>query len=318
MTPPLPFPVLMGPTASGKSALAIACARAFHGEIISADSMQVYRELNIGTAKPSPEEQREIPHHLIDILDLQERFDLFSFRDRAEALIAEIRKRGKLPILAGGTGLYLRAVLYGLDNMPSDRELRKKLDAEFDHPEGFEKLKELMRQRAPDDYAKSSMHRRRLIRSYEILLLTGKSMTELQKSWKRNPPRRDAVQFVLQWDREELKRRIRLRCEEMLRAGWIEETRRLRDRGLFSAPTAWQALGYPLIRDYLDGTIPREALPDRIATATWQFARKQLIWFRGQHPGAVPLDMTRSEKQLLEQIHDALEQQRQKNLSLPE
>ena len=303
MTPPLPFPVLMGPTASGKSALAIACARAFHGEIISADSMQVYRELNIGTAKPSPEEQREIPHHLIDILDLQ-----FSFRDRAEALIAEIRERGKLPILAGGTGLYLRAVLYGLDNMPSDRELRKKLDTEFDHPEGFEKLKDLMRQRAPDDYAKSCMHRRRLIRSYEILLLTGKSMTELQKSWKRNPPRRDAVQFVLQWDREELKRRIRLRCEEMLRAGWIEETRRLRDRGLFSAPTA----------DYLDGTIPREALPDRIATATWQFARKQLIWFRGQHPGAVPLDMTRSVNKLLEQIHDALEQQRQKNLSLPE
>ena len=211
-----------------------------------------------------------------------------------------------------------KSVLYGLDNMPSDRELRKKLDAEFDHPEGFEKLKDLMRQRAPDDYAKSCMHRRRLIRSYEILLLTGKSMTELQKSWKRNPPRRDAVQFVLQWDREELKRRICLRCEEMLRAGWIEETRRLRDRGLFSAPTAWQALGYPLIRDYLDGTIPREALPDRIATATWQFARKQLIWFRGQHPGAVPLDMTRSEKQLLEQIHDALEQQRQKNLSLPD
>lgn len=300
----------MGPTASGKSALALACARAFDGEIISADSMQVYRGLDIGTAKPTPEERREIPHHLIDILDLQERFDLFSFREQAEAWIADIRARGKLPIPAGGTGLYLRALLYGLDNMPSDRELRKKLDAEFDSPEGFEKLKEIMRKRAPDDYAKSSMHRRRLIRSYEILLLTGKSMTELQKTWKRNEARPDAVQFLLLRDREDLKRRIRLRCEEMLRSGWIEETRRLREQGLFSAPTAWQALGYPLIREFLDGTIPRDSLAERISTATWQFARKQLVWFRGQHPGAVALDMSASTDELLERIHSALERQK--------
>lgn len=300
-----PFPVIMGPTASGKSALALACARRFRGEIISADSMQVYRGLNIGTAKPSSREQREIPHHLIDILDLQERFDLFSFRDRTEERIAEIRSRGNLPILAGGTGLYLRAVVYGLDNMPADRELRKKLDAEFDNPDGFERLKEIMRKLAPDDYEKSALHRRRLIRSYEINLLTGKSMCELQKTWAKAGPRADAVQFVLQWDREELKRRIRLRCEAMIRSGWIEETRQLRSRGLFDAPTAWQALGYPLVRDFLDGKIPRDELAERIATATWQFARKQLTWFRGQHPEAIPLDMRKPEEELLQTIQSA-------------
>lgn len=305
MPDPSPFPVIMGPTASGKSALALALARLYHGEIISADSMQVYRGLNTGTAKPTPREQQEIPHHLIDILDLQERFDLFSFRDRAEELIAAIRSRGRLPILAGGTGLYLRAVVYGLDDMPSDRALRAELDAEFDHPEGFERLKTIMRQLAPDDYEKSSMHRRRLIRSYEIYRLTGKSMSELQKTWKKSGPRKDAVQFVLQWERDELKRRIAARCEEMLRSGWIEETERLREQGLFSAPTAWQALGYPLIRDFLDGGIPRGELADRISTATWQFARKQLTWFRGQHPEAIPLDMRRPPDELLSIIRTA-------------
>lgn len=305
MPEPSPFPVIMGPTASGKSALALALARLYHGEIISADSMQVYRGLDIGTAKPTRQEQQEIPHHLIDILDLQERFDLFSFRERTEELIAAIRSRGRLPVLAGGTGLYLRAVVYGLDDMPSNRTLRAELDAEFDHPEGFERLKEIMRRLAPDDYAKSSMHRRRLIRSYEIYRLTGKSMCELQKTWKTSGPRKDAVQFILQWDREVLKNRIAARCGEMLRSGWIEETERLREQGLFSAPTAWQALGYPLIRDFLDGAIPHGKLAERIATATWQFARKQLTWFRGQHPEAIPLDMRKSPDELLNIIRTA-------------
>ena len=155
MPEPSPFPVIMGPTASGKSALALALARLYHGEIISADSMQVYRGLDIGTAKPTRQEQQEIPHHLIDILDLQERFDLFSFRERTEELIAAIRSRGRLPVLAGGTGLYLRAVVYGLDDMPSDRTLRAELDAEFDHPEGFERLKEIMRRLAPPSISSS-------------------------------------------------------------------------------------------------------------------------------------------------------------------
>jgi len=297
-----PFPVIMGPTASGKSALAIEIARKYNGEIISMDSMQVYRGLDIGTAKPTPEERKLIPHHLIDILNLHERADLFSFRDNAESLIAEIRFRGRLPIPAGGTGLYLRALMYGLDNMPADRALRDRLNAEFDSEDGFRKLKKIMRTEVPDDYEKWNMHRRRLLRAYEIHLLTGKSMTELQKTWKKAGPRPDARQFVLDWDRELLKKRIRERCILMLNSGWIEETRALTAQGLFSTPTAWQALGYPLIRDFLDGRLTRSELEEKISTATWQFARRQITWFRGQHKEAVRIPMPMPPEQILDLI----------------
>ena len=302
------FPVIMGPTASGKSALSLELARRLGGEIISVDSMQVYRGLDIGTAKPTPEERKEIPHHLIDILDIGERADLFTFHDKAEALIAEIRSRGRLPIPSGGTGLYLRALVYGLDNMPADESLRRQINAEFDNDLGFETLKKIMREKVPDDFEKWHQHRRRLLRAYEVFLLTGKSFTSLQKTWKSAGPRQDAVQFVLQWERDELKRRIRERCRTMLENGWIEETERLAERGLFSAPTAWQALGYPLIGEYLRGEFSRNELEDRIVTATWQFARRQLTWFRGQHKEAVVLAMPSPMPVLLEQIVTALGQ----------
>lgn len=302
----LPFPVIMGPTASGKSALALELARRYNGEIISADSMQVYRGLDLGTAKPAPEERREIPHHLIDILEIGERADLFTFRDRAEELIADIRSRGRLPILAGGTGLYLRAVVYGLDNMPADTGLRKKLNEEFDHEPGFEKLKAVMREKAPDDFEKWHQHRRRLLRAYEVFLLTGKSFTSLQKTWKSAGPRKDAAQFVLQWDRGLLKQRIRERCIQMLNSGWIEETERLAKQGLFSAPTAWQALGYPLIGEYLEGRIPGTELAERISTATWQFARRQLTWFRGQHKEAFSIEMPQPAEKAAELVFSML------------
>lgn len=301
-----PFPVIMGPTASGKSSLAIAAALAFHGEIISMDSMQVYRGLDIGTAKPSPEERKTVPHHLIDILDIQERTDLFSFREKAETAIREIRSRNRLPIPAGGTGLYLRALIYGLDDMPADRELRDRINAQYDSPEGFPVLLEIMKKDVPDDYEKWNRHRRRLLRAYEIYLLTGKSMTELQKTWKKAGPRPDARQFVLDWDREHLKRRIRERCSAMLAGGWIEETEHLEKAGLFESPTAWQALGYPLIRDFLHGKLDRNELEEKISTATWQFARRQITWFKGQHPEAILLAMPCPEKELLSKIRSVL------------
>ena len=301
-----PFPVIMGPTASGKSALAIAAALEFDGEIISMDSMQVYRGLDIGTAKPSPEEQRKVPHHLIDILDISERADLFTFRSMAEEKIREIRSQGKLPIPAGGTGLYLRALVYGLDNMPADQALRDRINAQYDSEEGFPLLLEIMKSKVPDDFEKWHLHQRRLLRAYEIFLLTGKSMTELQKTWKKAEPRSDARQFILDWDRDELKRRIRERCSMMLKSGWIEETVLLEKRGLFESPTAWQALGYPLIRDFLHGKLDRNELEERISIATWQFARRQITWFKGQHPEAVHLAMPQPGKTLLDKIKSEL------------
>ncbi len=300
------FPVIMGPTASGKSALALELAGRLGGEIISLDSMQIYRGLDCGTAKPSTEERKRIPHHLIDILEPAERSDLFTIAELAEKAVSEIRSRGKLPIAAGGTGLYVRAFVYGLDNVPADPELRRRLDSEFDSDSGFEKLKVIMEEKSPADYELWKAHRRKLIRAYEVFLLTGGSMAERLRAWKEHGPRADAVQFVLEWPREELRKRIEERCRTMLENGWIEETERLEQQGLFRTPTAWQALGYPIISEYLHGKVPREKLPELISNATWQFARRQMTWFRGQHREAIPLAMPRPLRELAVDVESHL------------
>ena len=285
------FPVIMGATASGKSSLALELARRYRGEIISADSMQIYRELDKGTAKPTPEELKEIPHHLVNILNMQERSDVFSMVSRMESAVQEIRERKNLPIVAGGTGLYLRALLYGMDDVPADQSLRKQLDSQFDSPEGHEQLKCIMERECPSDYFRWKDHPRKLIRAREVFLLCGTEMTVLQKAWKERPPRMDAVSFLLVWDREELNRRIFLRCGEMLENGWIEETERLMSIGLFETPTAWQALGYSIIRDHLLGKIKKDDLCEKISIATRQFAKRQMTWFTGQHPEAIRIPM---------------------------
>ena len=285
------FPVIMGATASGKSSLALELAARFHGEIISADSMQLYRELDKGTAKPTRDELAKIPHHLVNILNMTERSDVFSMVSRMEQAVKEIRERGNLPIVAGGTGLYLRALLYGMDDVPADQKLRKQLDERFDSPEGHEELKQIMEQECPSDFARWKEHPRKLLRAREVFLLCGKEMTVLQKAWKERPPRTDAVSFLLVWDREELNRRIFLRCGEMLENGWIEETERLMSQGLFETPTAWQALGYSIIREYLLGNVKRSELCEKISIATRQFAKRQMTWFTGQHPEAVRIPM---------------------------
>jgi len=287
----LPFPVIMGATASGKTALAIEIARKLSGEIISADSMQVYRGLDIGTAKPTPEERKEIPHHLIDIADLSERFDVFRFADEAEKCLVKIRAEGHLPIVAGGSGLYLRALLYGLDPMPSDPVLRAEIDRKFDNDEHFGELCAVMETEDPEDFARFSSNRRKLLRAREVFLLSGQPMVRLQERWKTTPPRSDACSFVLVWEPAELKQRIRTRCHEMLKAGWIEEAEHFLHAGLNRAPTAWQVLGYREIAAYLAGKISRADLPEKIAVATWQFARRQNTWFRTQHPEALRIPM---------------------------
>lgn len=296
---PVRFPVIMGPTASGKSALALALASAFNGEIISADSMQIYRGLNIGTAKPSPSEQAAVPHHLIDIADITEKYDVFRFLNEAENCIADIRARKKLPVIAGGTGLYLRALMYGLDPLPADPVLRGELDRKYDNDEHYPELCTLMEQEDPEDFAKFSMNRRKLLRAREVFLLSGQPMSRLQDRWKKIPARPDACSFVLVWENAELRRRIELRCGEMLRSGWIEEAEHFLKNGLHTAPTAWQVLGYKEIASYLKGELSRRELPERIATATWQFARRQNTWFRTQHPEAVRLALPQTADNLM-------------------
>jgi tRNA dimethylallyltransferase len=295
--------VITGPTASGKSDISMEIARRFSGEIISADSMQLYKGLDIGAAKPSEQERKSIPHHLIDLFEISERLDVFSYVELADRAICEIRKRGHVPVITGGTGMYIRALLYGLDPLPSNPELRTKLDAEFDSESGFERLKELMAVKDPKDFQRWNQHRRKLIRALEVFEITGKSITELQKTWKENPTLRyDVVARTLTWNRETLKQRIEIRTDKMLQSGWIEEAEEMIKQGLLNSPTAHQALGYKIIAEYLGGGIDHETMRARIITSTWQYARRQITWFKNQHPESKPLNMPANLENLVGEI----------------
>jgi tRNA dimethylallyltransferase len=281
--------VIMGPTASGKSALALKWAQQRGGEIVSIDSMQVYRGLEIGTAQPTPEERKLVPHHLVGFMDIRERVEVFSFCERADAAIADIAARGRVPILAGGTGLYLRSLLYGLDDLPNDPELRAELDREYDSDAGEAALRERMRELDPAALEKLSKCRRRLIRALEVRLITGRSLLELQGN--RKPKLRyEAEAWRLDPPAEVLKDKIARRAHLMLESGWIDEAKRALDAGLLAAPTAHQALGYRIIAAHLRGEFDRAELERRIVTATWQFARRQRTWFRHQHAEARVLE----------------------------
>ena len=283
------IPVIMGPTAAGKSELAFALARECGGEIVSADSMQFYRGLDIGTAKPTAEERRLVPHHLIDSMDISEKSDVFRFRTDALRIIGEIRARGRLPVVAGGSGLYLHALVYGLDVLPANPDLRDELDAAYDNEEHFPELAAIMERECPLDFKRFHPHRRKLIRAREVFLLSGRQITELQSGGSAPDPA--FAQFVLVRDRADLVRRIRRRAALMLDSGWIEEARAMLGKGLLRAPTAWQAIGYAQIGDYLAGKKTREELLESIVIATRQYARRQASWFRSQHREAAVLTL---------------------------
>jgi len=300
-----PLFVIMGATASGKSSLALKLAQDLNGEIITADSMQVYRGMDIGTAKPTQEDQHLVPHHLIDIVDINDRVDVFMYVERAEQCIAEIRSRGKLPILAGGTGMYIRALLYGLDQMPADQTLRKKLDELYDHDEGYEDLKVLMAEKDPVDFKRWHMHRRKLIRALEVFELTGQSITELQKVWE-DELRMPAVVWNLHWDRVVQRERIFERTAQMLEQGWIDEAKHMIESGVFESPTAHQVLGYKFISMYLNGEIDYDEMVKQIATKTWQLARRQRTWFKTKHPEAEVIEMPAGYDVLLARARESL------------
>ena len=287
------IPVIMGPTAAGKSELAFALARECGGEIVSADSMQFYRGLDVGTAKPTAEERRLVPHHLIDSMDISEKADVFRFRTDALRIIGEIRARGHLPVVAGGSGLYLHALVYGLDVLPAKQSLRDELDAAYDNEERFPELAAVMERECPLDFKRIYPHRRKLIRAREVFLLSGKQISELHSGGFVPDPA--FAQFVLVRDRADLVDRIRRRAAAMLESGWIEEAKEMLAKGLLQAPTAWQAIGYAQIGDYLAGKMTRDELLESIVIATRQFARRQASWFRTQHKEAVVLNLPAEE-----------------------
>ena len=278
--------IIGGPTASGKSALALDIARKYNGEIVNCDSMQLYKGLDIGTAKPTAAERAEIPHHLLDVYEITERSDVYKFRQTALDCINDILNRQKLPVLVGGSGFYLKALTQGLDDLPGDVELRKKLDERYDGDENFAELRKVMSSKDPAALEKFYNHQRKLIRALEVFELTGKSILKLQKSTPEPFPFKYRFITLLP-EREILKNKIRRRAEIMLEHGWLEEARKALDAGLLNTPTAHQALGYDEIGKFLNGNSTKEQLIERISTKTWQFARRQYTWFRHQHPESV-------------------------------
>jgi tRNA dimethylallyltransferase len=275
-------PILIaGPTASGKSEVALLLAERLSGEIISVDSMQVYRGLDIGTAKPSPAQRTRVPHHLIDVVDLTEPFDAAKFARLASAAISEIQSRRRVPILCGGTGLYFKALLEGLgDAPPSDKALRAELEAAD--------LSDLLRELSESDpatYARiDRKNPRRVIRAVEVIRLTGKPFSAQRADWDRaSSVAQPACQgFALLRSAEDLLKRIDRRVDEMFERELVAETEALLRRGLRRNKTAAQALGYSQVIEHLRGERSLVETIELVKVRTRQFAKRQMTWFRRQ------------------------------------
>lgn len=262
--------LIAGPTAVGKTEVALRLAERLNGEIVSVDSMQVYRGLDIGTAKPTREESARVPHHLIDILDPNETFDAAQFLRRASDAIGDIQSRGRIAILCGGTGLYFKAWLEGIGQAPAgDPALRAQLEQL--PPETL--LQEL-RKADPETFERIDRRNpRRVIRAVEVIRLTGKPFSEQ----RARRPAKPAAFFVLQRERADLHQRIDRRVDEMFVRGLVEETKRV-----MASPAARQALGYRQVIEHLEGKRSLEETIALVKLRTRQYAKRQLTWFRHQ------------------------------------
>ncbi|RAX47679.1 tRNA (adenosine(37)-N6)-dimethylallyltransferase MiaA [Arthrobacter sp. AQ5-06] len=270
-----PVIAVVGPTGSGKSDLAVSLALELDGEVINADAMQFYRGMDIGTAKITPAERRGVPHHLLDILDVTEEASVSDFQKQARSLICDIHARGKRAILAGGSGLYVRAALDVLEFPGTDHVLRRQLEAELDEV-GQDALLARLREVDPVSAGRVS-DSRRIIRALEVHELTGRPFSSFMPQREYFQP---AVQIGLAVDRDVLRERLALRVHNMVDKGLLAEVRRLDAAGLRGGKTAPRALGYAQFLKVLDGgSTVAEAAEDTIV-ATRQFARRQLTWFR--------------------------------------
>jgi tRNA dimethylallyltransferase len=271
----LPLIAVVGPTGSGKSELGIALAEALGGEVINADAMQFYRGMDIGTAKLSVDERAGVPHHLLDILDVREEASVAQYQEHSREVVADVRSRGNVPILVGGSGLYIRAALDELEFPPTDAAVRARLESEND-AHGAAALRQ--RLAAVDPVSAQRLgDERRVIRALEVHEITGRPFSSYMPQRVYHQP---AVQIGLQVDRDILKDRLAGRVHGMVERGLLDEVRMLDEQGLRKGRTASRALGYSQFLRVLDGEwSPEEAAEDTIA-ATRRFARRQLTWFR--------------------------------------
>jgi tRNA dimethylallyltransferase len=274
-----------GATASGKSALAVEIAKRYNGEVVSFDSMQIYKDMDIGTAKPTTAEMEGIPHHLIDFADPKAPFSCAEYAELAKVTIAEIAGRGKLPVMCGGTGLYLDSVIAVSNVQPSgSNELRRELDniAASLTPEEFH---DILRECDPESADKIHPHNvRRVIRALEIFRHTGVTKTEWDRRSKETPAPYDATVIGINYtDRQRLYDRIDLRVDIMIENGLVEEARRLYESGALDPRGGGiQAIGYKELIPYLDGAISLEQAREQIAQSTRNYAKRQITWFKAK------------------------------------
>lgn len=271
--------IVCGPTGSGKGELARELALCWGGEVVSADSRKIYKRLDIGTAKPTPEQRREVPYHLLDVCEPQEVFTAARFVELADRAIADIRERGLRPLVVGGTGLYLRALLHGIaDVPPRDEALRARLlDEESSRPGTLRRRLEQVDPQAAGQIPAGDLVR--TVRALEVYELTGQPISSHQDSHGFEPVRYRARQIAPDWERDELYRRIDARVERMIDAGWLEEVRGLVEDGLDNSP-AFKTVGYPQLKDHLEGKLTLEQAVSEIQKEHRRYARRQLTWFR--------------------------------------
>ena len=274
--------VIAGPTASGKTALSIKLAKQIDGEIVSADSMQIYKYMDIGTAKPSKEEQDGIKHYLLDFVSPDKRYSVAEYKRDAEAAIEEILKKGKTPIVVGGTGLYIDTLIYGIEypDLELDEEYRNKLEKIAETEEGLAFLYEKAKEIDEKAITKISQNdKKRIIRVLEVYHATGKTKTELEIESRKNGVKYDYRVFVINMDREKLYDRINKRVDIMIEQGLIEEVRSILSK-FDKFPTAMQGLGYKEVVEYLEGKCTREEMIEKLKMETRRYAKRQLTWFR--------------------------------------
>ena len=273
--------VIAGPTASGKTRLAIELAKKINGEIISCDSMQIYKEMDIGTAKPSIDEQQGIIHHMIDIVSPNERFSVSDYKKMAEQQIEKVLEKGKIPILVGGTGLYVNSLIYGIEfvEIEFDEKYREQLEKRAEI-EGLQKLyeeavkidKEAMKVISPND-------KKRILRVLEIFHQTGMTKTKQDELSRKNGPKYDYKVFAINIDREILYDRINKRVDKMIENGLIDEVQNIHQK-YNSFPTAMQGIGYKEVVEYIQENITKEEMIEKIKQESRRYAKRQLTWFR--------------------------------------
>lgn len=295
--------IVAGPTAVGKTESAILLAKKIDGEIISADSMQVYRGMNIGSAKVTEEEMQGVPHHLIDILEPEEAFNVSRFQTEAKKAMAGIYERGHIPIIAGGTGFYIQSVLYDIDFTENDADMRYRHRLEEEAATaGAAALHDKLK--AVDPEAAAAIHEnnvKRVIRALEFYEKTGQKISSHNEAERAKKSPYDFRYFVLTMDRAKLYDRIGLRVDKMMAAGLLDEVKALKERGLTSDMVSMQGLGYKEILDHLDGKCTLEEAADRIKQETRHFAKRQLTWFK-REPDVIYIDV---ERETLNDVYEA-------------